>query len=168
MCKALRVSRRSYYNNINKKASNRELKNKRIENEILNIYEANKNRYGAPKVNKSLKSLGITISLKKTQRLMKTLSIKSIIIKKFRPAPSKTRIAEWENVLKGDFKATTINEKWATDITYIHTIKDGWCYLASVMDLYSRKIIEYSMSKSIDTSISSTGCKKCRKASETN
>ncbi|MBO0549901.1 hypothetical protein EXQ33_03530 [Clostridium botulinum] len=94
MCKTLRVSRISYYNNINKKASNRELKNKRIENEILNIYEANKNRYEALKVNKSLKSLGITISLKKTQRLMKTLSIKSIIIKKFRPAPSKTRIAE--------------------------------------------------------------------------
>ncbi|AVQ44607.1 IS3 family transposase [Clostridium botulinum] len=71
-----------------------EFKNTIVENEILNIYEANKNRYGAPKVNKSLKSLGITISLKKTQRLMKTLSIKSIIIKKFRPAPSKTRIAE--------------------------------------------------------------------------
>jgi len=40
-----------------------------------------------------------------------------------------------------------------TDITYIHTIKDGWCYLASVMDLYSRKIIGYAMSKSIDTAL---------------
>ena len=45
------------------------------------------------------------------------------------------------------------NEKWVTDITYIHTIKDGWCYLASVMDLYSRKIIGHAMSKSIDTDI---------------
>ncbi|ENK0839511.1 DDE-type integrase/transposase/recombinase [Clostridium botulinum] len=53
--------------------------------------------------------------------------------------------------MNGNFKATTINEKWATDITYIHTIKDGWCYLASVMDLW--KIIGYSMSKSIDTSL---------------
>lgn len=46
-----------------------------------------------------------------------------------------------ENVLKRDFQATTINKKWVTDLTYIHTIKDGWCYLASVMDLYSKKII---------------------------
>ncbi|HDK7157806.1 TPA: hypothetical protein PTV43_002976 [Clostridium botulinum] len=38
-------------------------------------------------------------------------------------------------------------------MTYIHTIKDGWCYLASVMDLYSRKIIGYSISKTIDTAL---------------
>ena len=61
--------------------------------------------------------------------------------------------------MKGNFKATTINEKWATDITYIHTIKDDWYYLASVMDLYSRMIIGYSMSKSIDTSLALQGVK---------
>lgn len=87
--------------------------------------------------------MGITISLKRTQRLMKKLDIKSVIIKKFRPSPSKRKIVEQENVLKRDFQATTINKKWVTDITYIHTIKDGWCYLASVMDLYSKKIICY-------------------------
>lgn len=87
--------------------------------------------------------MGITISLKRTQRLMKKLDIKSVIIKKFRPSPSKRNIVEQENVLKRDFEATTINKKWVTDITYIHTIKDGWCYLASVMDLYSKKIICY-------------------------
>ncbi|APF27901.1 putative integrase, catalytic region [Clostridium sporogenes] len=62
MCKVLRGSRSSYYNNINKKPSNRELKNKRIENEIINIYKASKNRYRAPKINKVLKALGINIS----------------------------------------------------------------------------------------------------------
>ena len=61
------------------------------------------------------------------------------------------KIEEQENILKRDFSATTINEKWVTDITYIHTIKDGWCYLASVMDLYIRKIIGHTISKSIDT-----------------
>ena len=153
MCKVLKIPRSSYYKYLNKKPSNRELENIKIEKEITNIYKDSKKRYGAVKINKSLKAKGINISLKKTQRLMKKLEIKSVIIKKYRPASSKGKIEEQENILNRDFNATTINEKWVTDITYIHTIKDGWCYLASVMDLYSRKIIGYAMSKSIDTTL---------------
>ena len=52
-----------------------------------------------------------------------------------------------EKVLKRDFKTTSINEKLVGDITYIHTIKDGWCYLASVLDLHSKKIIGYAFGK---------------------
>ena len=72
---------------------------------------------------------------------MRTLGIKSIIVKKYRPTSSKNKVIEKENILKRDFITNTINEKWVTDITYIYTIKDGWCYLASVMDLHTRKII---------------------------
>ena len=153
MCKVLKVARSSYYKYLSKKPSKRELENEKIKKEIINIYKASKNRYGAPKINESLKSLGITISLKRTQRLMKNLGIQSIIIKKYKPISSKKKIEEQENVLKRDFQANTINEKWVTDITYIHTIKDGWCYLASVMDLYSKKIIGHAMSKFIDTTL---------------
>ena len=49
-----------------------------------------------------------------------------------------------ENILSRDFKADSINQKWCTDITYIHVLKEGWTYLASVMDLCSRKIIGYA------------------------
>jgi putative transposase len=153
MCKVLKVSRSSYYKYLNKKPSKRELENEIICNKIIDIHKASKNRYGAPKINESLKAEGINISLKRTQRLMKKLGIKSITIKKYRPTSSKRKIEEQENVLKRDFQANTINEKWVTDITYIHTVKNGWCYLASVMDLYSRKIIGYAMSRSIDTSL---------------
>ena len=48
-----------------------------------------------------------------------------------------------ENVLKRDFTTTSINEKWVGDITYIHTIRDGWCYLASVIDLHSKSKYSY-------------------------
>lgn len=153
MCKILKVARSSYYKYLNKKPSKRELENIKIEKEIINIHKDSKNRYGAIKINRSLAELEITISLKKTQRLMNKLGIKSIIVKKYKPGSSKSKIESKENVLNRDFKASTINEKWVTDITYIHTIKDGWCYLASVMDLYSRKIIGYAMSKSIDTTL---------------
>lgn len=153
MCKVLKVSRSSYYKWLNKKPSNREIENKKIEEKIIDIHKESKNRYGAVKINETLKSSGITISLKRTQRLMKKLGIKSVIVKKYRPTSSKNKIEAQENVLKRDFNTTTINEKWVTDITYIHTVKDGWCYLASVMDLYSRKIVGYAMSKSIDTTL---------------
>jgi putative transposase len=153
MCKVLKVSRSSYYQYFKKKPSNRDIENKNIEKEIIDIHKGSKNRYGAHKINESLKEVGINISIKRTQRLMKKLGIRSIIIKKYRPSSSKRKIEEQENILKRDFSTTTINQKWVTDITYIHTIKDGWCYLASVMDLYSRKIVGYSMSKSIDTSL---------------
>lgn len=56
-------------------------------------------------------------------------------------------------MLKRDLQTKNINEKWVTNITYIHTVKDGWCYLASVMDLYSRKIIGYAISRSIDSTL---------------
>ena len=75
MCKVLKVSRSSYYKYINKKPSKRELENQKIEESIIDIHKSSKNRYGAPKINESLKGLGITISLKRTQRLMNKLGI---------------------------------------------------------------------------------------------
>lgn len=52
-----------------------------------------------------------------------------------------------------NFKATRINQKWVTDIKYIHTQQNGWCYLASVMDLLTKKIIGYSFSKNMGTKL---------------
>lgn len=153
MCKVLKVSRSSYYKYLNRKDSKRSIENKSIKDKILSVYKKSKGRYGAPKIHKKLKELNIYISLKRTQRLMSQLGIKSVICKKFRPMTSKTKVENKENMLSRDFTTTNINQKWVTDFTYIHTIKDGWCYLASVMDLHSRKIVGYAMSKNIDTKL---------------
>ena len=153
MCKVLKVPRSSYYKHLNKKESKRSIENKFLESLILNIYKASKGRYGAPKIYEKLKAENIVISLKRTQRLMNKLGIKSVVCKKFRPYPSKHKVESRANVINRDFTTTSINQKCVTDITYIHTIKDGWCYLASVMDLNSRKIVGYSMSKNINTTL---------------
>ena len=58
---------------------------------------------------------------------------------------------ERENLLKQDFSTTTINKKWVADITYIHVLREGWCYLASVLDLHSKKVIGYSFSRNMTT-----------------
>ena len=76
MCKVLKVSRSFYYQYLNKKPSNRELENKGIEKAIIDIHKVSKNRYGAHKINESLKEIGINIRIKKTPRLMKKLGDK--------------------------------------------------------------------------------------------
>lgn len=78
MCKILKVSRNSYYKYLNKKESRRSIENKYLEGEILDTYKACKIRYEAPKIHKNLNSKDIFISLKKTQRLMNKLGIKSV------------------------------------------------------------------------------------------
>jgi transposase InsO family protein len=99
---------------------------------------------------------------------MKKLSIASIVIKKYRPCRNKAVIEERKNILNRDFSTTTINEKWVGDITYIHTIKDGWCYLASVMDLHTRKIVGYSFSKTMDSSLVIAALKNAYKTQKPN
>ena len=135
------------------------MENKAISDEILNIYTKSNKRYGSPKIHNKLLSKGYLVGLKRVQRLMRVLGIRSIITKKYRPSSSRIKIDERENLLKRDFSTTSINQKWVTDITYINTIKDGWCYLASVMDLHSRKIIVYSLSKKIDTELALSAVK---------
>lgn len=129
--------------------SNRQLENEQLDEDIKSIYYDSKRRYGAPKIQKVLDSMGKGISLKRVQRHMATMGLRSIVVKKYRPHSSKCNIDERENLLNRDFKTSTINQKWCTDITYIHTINDGWTYLASVMDFHSKKIIGYAYSKSM-------------------
>lgn len=101
------------------------------------------------KIFKVLKSSGKKISLKRVQRYMSSMGLRSIVVKKFRPHSSKSNAEEKDNLLNREFKASGINQKWCTDITYIHTLKDGWTYLAPVMDLYTKKIIGYSYGTSM-------------------
>lgn len=72
---------------------------------------------------------------------MKQLNLRSIVVKKYRPQRSNKPIISKENLLKQDFSTKTICEKWAADITYIPTNKNGWCYLSSIMDLHTKKLL---------------------------
>ena len=82
--------------------------------------------------------------MKRVQRHMAKLGLRSIVVKKYTHNSSKTTITERENILNREFDAPSIHRKWATDITYIHVLKEGWTYLASVMDLCSKKIVGYA------------------------
>lgn len=78
---------------------------------------------------------------------MRLLDIHSIVVKKYRPASTKAKQEEatiYHNLIKQDFKASKPGEKLVGDITYIYTAKQGWTYLAIVMDLFDHKVIGYS------------------------
>ena len=122
------IPRSSYYEFINRKPSNLSKENELFKKEILSIYLDSNRRYGAPKIRKKMQKKGYQISLKRTQRLMRKLRIKSITVKKFRPSGKSDDSFEADNLLKQDFSTKTKNEKWLTDITYIHTTKDHGCY----------------------------------------
>lgn len=129
--------------------SKRQLEAERLKTEIRNIWVESKSRYGAPKIHKVLIGNGEKISLKRVQRYMADMGIRSIVVKKFKYHTDKPASEEKENIINRDFKTTSINQKWCTDITYINTIQGGWTYLASVMDLFSKKIIGYAYDTSM-------------------
>ncbi|PFE03384.1 IS3 family transposase [Bacillus cereus] len=153
MCQTLGIARSSYYQSQHKTESKRRRENEELTQKIIQIHQDSGERYGAPKIHQILLEQGLQVSIKRVQRLMKKENIRSVILKKYKPHSSNSIVEERINLLEQDFSTTTINEKWVTDITYIHTQKDGWCYLASVMDLYSKKIVGYSFSRNMTTNL---------------
>lgn len=153
MCDVLDVPRSTYYKSLDKTISNRDQENHELTERIIEIHDESDKRYGAPKIHHLLNEEGYQVSLKRVQRLMRKANIRSITVKKFRPTPSKEKVVERENILQRDFSTRTINEKWVGDITYIYTLKHGWCYLASVMDLHTKKIVGYSFGRTMTTEL---------------
>lgn len=141
----MKFQRSTYYKALVCVPSNRQKKYETFSKQVKQIYDESKQRYGAVKICRSLNDNGIACSLKRVQRHMAAQGLRSVVVKKYNHhANQETVPNDKENILKRDFQAETINRKWRTDITYIHVLKEGWTYLASVINLCSRKIIGYA------------------------
>lgn len=117
---------------------------------VMEYYLDNKKRYGAAKLCKTLNGNGIPCSVKRIQRHMKRLGIRSIVVRKYKYNANHGSVPDdKENILKRDFTTTAVNEKWVTGITYIHVLNEGWTCPASVMDLHGRKTIGWPYGKNI-------------------
>lgn len=155
----------TYYQSFHQVKSARRLENEKMLERIRHHHTESRQRYGAPKIHVLLGKEGIRTSINRVQRMMRRHSLRSVIVKKFRPEPSVSKVEERENVLDQDFSTSDINEKWVGDITYIHTLRDGWCYLASVLDLHSKKIVGYSFGKRMTTDLVLDRPEKCHHCS---
>lgn len=147
MCEILDVSRSGYYVFEKDLIGKRTLANQQLDLKIKSLFLENKKRYGAPRIVKELRKQGETCSKNRVARRMKNMGLVAIAKKKFKATTdSKHSLPVYSNVLNRDFTTTAINQKWAGDITYIPT-KEGWLYLAVIIDLHSRAIIGWSMNK---------------------
>jgi len=146
MCEVLEVSTSGYYAWIDRPASSRRLDNQRLTEKIHYFYARSRGIYGSPKIHEDLLHDGEMCNVKRVARLMKAADLQSKMARKFvvttnskhtrKPAP---------DLLKRDFKVTQANNAWVSDTTFIQT-REGWLYLAIVLDLFSRQIIGWSMS----------------------
>ena len=150
LCSALKFPRSTYYKALVRVPSNRQEEYEEFGRKVKQAYDDSKQRYGAVKICRTLNDNGTPCSVKRVQRHMAGQGLRSVVVKKYNHhANRRTAPDDKVNILKRDFEAETINQKWCTDITYIHVQKEGWTYLASVMDLYSRKIIGYAYGTSM-------------------
>lgn len=150
LCSALKFPRSTYYKALVCVPSNRQKEYEEFSKQVNRTYDESKQLYGAVKICRCLNDNGTAYSLKRVQRHMSAQGLRSIVVKKYRYQANHGSVpADKENILERNFTAETIHQKWCTDITYIHVLKEGWTYLASVMDLYSRKIIGYAYGTSM-------------------
>ena len=148
--KILGVSRSGYINWKKRLPSKRELRKQAIKERILEIYHDSHQKYGAPKITECLKKEGETIAEKTVGNYMRELGIKAQYVKPYTVTTIDSDFSEeLENILDEQFNPAEPDAVWCSDITYIWTFA-GFVYLTSIMDLYSRKIIAWVLSDTLE------------------
>jgi putative transposase len=154
MCRVLRVSRSGYHAWLGRPASSRARADERLGAEIRRIYQDSRATYGSPRVHAELRASGVRVGRKRVERLMRAQGLTA------RPPRRKYRAAIVEqavaavadNVLERKFDTERPDQVWVTDITYIRTWQ-GWLFLAVVIDLFSRKVVGWSMADHMRTEL---------------
>jgi putative transposase len=144
MCRVLRVTRGGFYQWLHKPLSDRALEDQRLLSLIRDSYSASDGVYGARRVFGDLREAGEHCSKHRVAKIMRTHKIKALRgYKTPRHIVGRPSIVA-PNRLERQFTLDTPNRAWVTDITYLRTWQ-GWLYLAVVLDLFSRKVVGWSM-----------------------
>ena len=153
MCAALDVNRSGYYAYKNAPATLRENEDERLTKLIIkSFYESDRN-YGTERIQRDLRDWGENVSRRRIGRLMKMAGLVCKTIEKFKVTTnSKHNESTSPNLLNRHFKTDAPNQVWVGDMTYIWTDM-GWLYLATVIDLFSRKVVGWSMLDRMKTSL---------------
>lgn len=146
LIKAMDVSTSGYYAWLNRPESARSRDNRILLTKISLLHKASRCIYGSPRIHQDLIASGELVGIKRVERLMRKNGIQSKMARRFViTTDSKNTLAPAPDYLQRDFSAHTKDKRWVTDTTFIAT-RQGWLFLAIVLDLFSRKIIGWSMS----------------------
>ena len=156
LCSVLRVSRAGYYRWRDRGPSERQLREEERALKIKAVHEQSRHTYGSPRICAELRKMGEVISPKTVVKVMKNEGIRVRSKRRFKVTTDSRhtkRIAP--NLLERDFTAERPNQVWVTDVTAFWTVA-GWCYLAAIVDLFSRRVVGWAMSESNDTQLALT------------
>ena len=150
MCSELEISTSGYYAWRGREPSKHATDDEALTKEIVKSHLESRRTYGSPRIHADLKEAGRRTSRKRIIRLMGAQDIAARRKKRFRrTTDSKHAFPIADNLLERDFHVDEPNRVWVTDITYVWT-REGWLYLAAIVDLYSRVVVGWAMSSTID------------------
>lgn len=155
MCDVLQVSRSGFYAWRQRPASERSRRQSELISEMKQIHsERHKDVYGSPRMHQELVDRGFEICEATVARLMQHAGLSASTHRRFRvrTTDSNHRLPVAENTVDQDFERDQPNEVWVSDLTYIPT-KSGWLYLVAIIDLYSRKVVGWSMDVEMTTDV---------------
>ena len=153
MCRILRASKSGYFAWRDGREAPRRSADRALTTQIAAIHQQQREVYGSPRIHRALRQQGTRVSRKRVERLMRCAGIRVMPARRFTVTTDSNHdqpIAA--NLLRQDFHAAGPNQKWVTDITYIPT-NEGWLYLAAIIDLFSRRVVGWAMSSTMETSL---------------
>lgn len=154
MCRVLKVARSGFYAWCKRPVSARAKRNEQLLAKIRQAHRENRELYGSPRVHRALLIDGEVVSRNTVAKLMRQAKIRAKSRRRFVPRTTNSvhQKPVADNKLNRDFAASTPNQKWLADITYVPT-EQGWLYLSAVLDVFSRKIVGWSMADHLETDL---------------
>ena len=149
LCRMLEVSPAGFYAWAKRPESKRSAADRRLLAEIRAIHSESRQTYGSPRVHAELRGRGQQVGKNRVARLMGENGVESRRKKRFRrTTDSQHDFPVADNVVRRQFHASAPNQVWVTDITYVWT-REGWLYLAAILDLFSRRVVGWATSSSL-------------------
>jgi putative transposase len=149
MCRVFKISRSGYYAWLVKPLSDRAIEDQRLLKRIKEFYIASGGTYGSPWIHRDLRDEGESCSVHRVAKIMRMHKLKAQIGYKRRHIKGGKEGKIADNVLNRQFSQEAPNQVWVSDITYVRT-HEGFLYVATVLDLFSRRIVGWSMDKTMD------------------
>lgn len=145
LCSLLKVSRSGYYAWRDRPPSARAVADGVLLEQIKGFHEASRKTYGAPRIHDDLRDAGVRVGCKRVARLMRAAKLQGVHRRSWKHATKQNPEAlPAPDRLERDFTATAPDQKWVADVTYVPTVQ-GWLYLAIVLDVFSRRVVGWSM-----------------------
>lgn len=149
-CRVLQVCRSGYHAYLRRTSSQRSRDSVQLLEQIRQVHLSSRATYGSPRVHAELRCRGVRCSLNRVARLMRQHHISARVKKRHVvTTDSSHSLPVAENLLAQEFTAAQKDQRWVCDITYIWT-EEGWLYLAAVLDLFSRRVVGFSVQKTLE------------------